>query len=196
MENEYILIEYPDDINDDYININSIDNLNIDLKKTHDNNIIIEDYKKFFYDLEQHLNNKQILKQFDVDFKRCKVYYNDIISTNKQIFLTTIKQFHNIYYYKILLLCTQAVLSDITILLTNYFKKFNLIFAEHNKRKKRKLIIKVCGKSKVVNLIIIKYMRLFYLDKNSNDITTHTIKITQLIELDKNIIIKISLYKR
>ena len=196
MENDFVLIENLENINDDYININVCDNINIDLNKSHENNIIIEDYKIYFNNLENHLNNDQILKQFDVDFKRCKVYYNDKISSNKEIFLSTIRQFHNIYYHKILLLCTQAVLSDITILLTIYFKKYDLIFAEHNKKKKRKLIIKVFSKNETPNLIIIKYMRLFYLDKYSNDITTHTVKITQLIEINRNVIIKISICKR
>ena len=195
MNDDYVLLDYPKNINDDYINVNILDNINIDITKSYVNNIIIDDYNNYFNNLEQHITNREILKQFNVDFRRCNIYYNDKKATNKENFLSNIRLYHKKYYHKILLLCTQAVLADITILLTNYFNNYNLILAEYNKKRKRKLIIKVFSNNNKPNLIIIKYMRLFYLDKYSNDITTHIVKITQLIEINKNIIIKISICK-
>ena len=195
MDNEFILIDKENEEIDDYINIINYNNIILDINKNKENYYYIFDYYSYFNDFINSLTNENIRKQFKVDYPRCKVLYNNE-KYSMSNFIKIINNRYSEYINDILLLCTQGVLAEITILLSCYFEQYDLHFSEHNNKKKRKLRININSDNKDIHINIIKYMRCFKLDSNSNDITTHTIKINMNIKLYKNVIIDLSIFKR
>lgn len=198
MNNDYVIIN--NEIKNTYIEVLKYSkNIYLNLSKT--NNIyIIDNYNSYFNDIIYYFNNNKddIIKQFIIDCKRSIFIYNDKKVNNLNLFINNFKNKYK-NYNDILLLCNQSIFSKIFKSLGNNLLKKKLYLSEI-KNKVNKMIIKINdnennNKSDKVKVTCIKNLRIFYLDSNSDDITTHLIKINMNIYFNSYVYININIIK-
>ena len=178
------------------------------------------DYEEFINKIynSYNKNTNRIYEQFIKDFHRTVFNINSINETNLYIF-TDYFEFllyqYDYNYYEFLMFCTQAVMGSPLELLyriinktfdKNIYDELYIGEIENNIKKKeifrnnninKKLIYNFIQKDKDLYIIINKVLRIFYINKNSKDITLYYVKININISFfsKENIIITYKLLK-
>ena len=167
-------------------------NLNIIKNQTNKNNInsnkefiVLLNYENYISKISNSfLDYKNIYEQFTKDFGRSKYNINNI---NEKDIYTFIDYFefllclYNLDYFEFLSLCTQAVMGTpleilYDIINNNYTFK-NEYFIGELKNLNNKLSFNYINKNEIINIIIKKYLRIFYINKNGLDKTLYYVYI-------------------
>ena len=167
-------------------------NLNIIKNQTNKNNtnsnkefIVLLNYENYISKINNSfLDYKNIYEQFTKDFGRSKYNINNI---NEKDIYTFIDYFefllcqYDLDYFEFLSLCTQAVMgSPLEILydiINNNYSFKNEYFIGELKNLNNKLSFNYINKNKIINIIIKKYLRIFYINKNGVDKTLYYVYI-------------------
>ena len=193
--------------NFDYILIEKIDKEKIKLdEKLLNLNIVKKDeicipIEKgiFIENIERGYPDNKIWKQFLQDIDRCECYFNNnlIKLENANIFKDYLEEKFTQYKVNlILMLCTQSVLAYPFEIIQNSL--VNRYLSEISfKDREDYLRILMFNNNDEINFCIKKRMRIFRINKNSDDITTEyiNIKLDFNIDSDEYILMKISLEK-
>ena len=167
-------------------------NLNIIKNQTNKNNInsnkefiVLLNYENYISKISNSfLDYKNIYEQFTKDFNRSKHNINNINEKNINIFIDYFEFLlclYNLDYFEFLSLCTQAVMGTpleilYDIINNNYTFK-NEYFIGELKNLNNKLSFNYINKNKIINIIIKKYLRIFYINKNGVDKTLYYVYI-------------------
>ena len=178
-------------MNNKFINIlsekdNKI-NLNDNITKEY---LLMLEYNKVYNDLYNSFKNLDArFTQFNKDFIRSNIYINN----NRIVdFKTFITKFNNNSLDKISLICTQATFAYPYMLLVNSVQDKKLYIGELSKNDKTEIInsklkIFITKKNKEVSKIILKkYLRAFYINKNGYDRTHKIIYIKIIFNINTN----------
>ncbi len=155
--------------------------------------------KLWLKDIKNSYNDhEQIVKQFLVDFDRCKFYCNGHLVSNPDSFIDYINlNCNKKQIKKILMLCSQTSFGLPYELIQNSLydnsnqEYFLAEVSYNNKLYKHKYRIYFSLQNNNVSFIITKYLRIFKI-VNTNDITVAIVKIYVKFNLEnKNVILKI-----
>ena len=180
-----------------------IDNSNTTLNIKNRNIFIkVIKFNKYIYKILQSFedNSANIIHQFEIDYIRSVFKINGNTETNISLFKDYFEfrylENPNIYY-NLLALCTQASFGTPIILLSNCIKNNNIYIGEL-KYKKKTLIFNIITNNNELVIKIKKTLRLFYINKNSEDITINIINIEVYIPFTskKDVIITYNFYKK
>ena len=180
-----------------------IDNSNTTLN-IKNRNIFIQviKFNKYIYKILQSFkgSRENIIHQFEIDYIRSIFKINSNTEKNISLFKDYF-EFRYLEdlneYYNLLALCTQASFGTPIILLSNCIKNNNIYVGEL-KYKKKPLIFNIITNDNEIVIKIKKTLRLFYINKNSEDITIKIINIEVYIPFSskKDVIITYNFYKK
>lgn len=180
-----------------------IDNSNTTLN-IKNRNIFIQviKFNKYIYKILKSFkdSSENIIHQFEIDYIRSIFKINNNTEKNISLFKDYF-EFRYLEnpneYYNLLALCTQASFGTPIILLSNCIKNNNIYVGEL-KYKKKPLIFNIITNDNEIVIKIKKTLRLFYINKNSEDITIKIINIEVYIPFTskKDVIITYNFYKK
>lgn len=202
---DFIIIEKPIICNkniNDFILLENINNNNLNLISNEEeitdiiNLYIPIDMTNFIYQVRRgYINNDEILIQFNKDLPRIKLYFNNLLIKNKEIFIKYIlSEFDNRTAYDILMLCTQATMAYPFELIQNSINDYIGEISQNRKDKRNRLKISINYDDNNLHFTITKKLRIFSILDNGEDYTKKIIKITLDFNLfkDKFILTKLS----
>ena len=181
--------------NNDFIIVDLFDNCKRNDKLNPDEKIeriIYFDFNNWLTDMYNSFkDNYDIEKQFILDYNRSVLFLNgNVIDTSKD-FLDYIYIYHQKYYYKILMCCTQTIMAIPFEIIQNELEENNYL-AEY--KLKKNLYISVISDKKNNKIILRKEMRIIKII-NHDAYTTGKVKINILVDFKKNNIVYKIKYK-